>query len=173
MQTGDESTPMLVRAFDRFERACFSGSLFCALFLSVFITVDVVSRWAFNRPIPSGFEITEEYLLPLVFCLSVSRVYAMGGHVRVSFLLRYLPAKAKAVIDTVMDALGFLFCLLLTWGAGLATWNAVANGEYSNSFLQYPLAPIFGMIALGFGSLSIRVFISLFHRVPTDDLGAN
>ncbi|MCL4442426.1 MAG: TRAP transporter small permease [Firmicutes bacterium] len=155
------------------EDKCFSAGLAIAFLMTIFISLDAASRYLLDRPISGGFEITEEYLMPALFFLAVSAVYKMGGHVRVTMFIRYIPSFLMRPLQVIMDLLGIAFSVLVAYGAAVTTAKAVQFQEYSISILAYPLAPAYAMALIGFGLLSIRLIISLFTGVKGPHDGQN
>ena len=131
-------------------------SLIVLLFMTFFITADATSRYIFGLPVPGGFEISEEYLLPTLSFMAMSAVFVMGGHVRVTMVVDKLSKSIMRPINFIQDILMLGFSLLVTYGAFLTTIKAFEKGELSNSMLAYPMAPAYGMVLLGFGILSLR-----------------
>lgn len=146
--------------FDRILSFIEDKFLWCSLLLLVimtlFITGDAAARYIFGNPVPGGYEISEEYLLPALTFFALSAVYVMGGHVRVTMLVDILPKSIMKPINFIQDILCLAFSLLVTYGAFLTTVKAFANGEYSNSILAYPMGPAYGIVFLGFCLLTLR-----------------
>lgn len=137
--------------------------------MTLFITMDAVTRYIIGIPIPGAFELTEEYFMPALVFLALSAVYRKGGHVRVSLLLKHIPRPFKRPISYIMDLLSLLFSLIVAYGASITTFAAIQGHEKSMSVLAYPLAPAFAVAMIGFGFLTIRLLISFFYPIEFED----
>lgn len=153
------------------EDKCLAASYIIALAMTFFITLDAASRYIFRKPIPGGFEITEEYLMPALFFLAVSAIYVRGGHVRVTMLLKYIPLPVRRFLRFLNTLLSLGFSALVAYGGYIVTGKALHSGEYSNSILAYPMAPAYAFILLGFGLLSIRLLFTVFTLADDRDEG--
>ena len=146
--------------FDRvlsfIEDKFFGFSIILLVVMTLFITVDAAARYILGIPIPGGYEISEEYLLPALTFFALSAVFVMGGHVRVTMLVDVLPKKVMRPINFIQDVLCLAFSLVVTLGSFLTTVKAFAREEYSNSILAYPMAPAYGIVFLGMALLTLR-----------------
>lgn len=154
-----------VKVIDFVENKLLVLSIIITFVMTIFITIDAITRYLFDAPIPGAFELTEEYFMPVLVALALSAIYTRGGHVRVTMFLRYIPKSLKRPIAVIMDLLALVFAFIVTYGGMLTTINAIKSNEYSISILAYPLAPAYGLVALGFGILTIRLIISLFYPI--------
>lgn len=161
--------PFTVRVFDFLENKLYQLSLIITLFMTLFITVDAVTRYILGTPIPGAFELTEEYFMPALVFLAISAVYRKGGHVRVSLLLKYIPRPIQRPISYIMDLLSLLFSMVVAYGASITTFAAIQDHEKSMSLLAYPLAPAFALALIGFGFLTIRLVISFFYPIEYEE----
>lgn len=159
----------LIKFFSFVEDNFFYVSLFITFFTAVFISLGALLRYFFDKPIPAGFEISEEYLMPAIFFLAVSAIYTRGGHVRVTLFLRYIPSSIQKVIQVFFNLLCLGYSILLAYGGAIITYNAIINKEYSISILAYPLAPAYAFVLIGFSLLSIRLTISLFDKETSSE----
>ena len=129
--------------------------------MMVWITFDASGRYFFNHPIKGTYEFSEEYLMVIIIFLALSFTYALGGHVRITVFLPYIPKAIQRWLSVVNDLLGLIFFILLTvasWGVAM---RALEMNVLSNNILQYPLAPSFFVVPIGSGTLALRIFQSL------------
>ncbi|WP_299592678.1 TRAP transporter small permease subunit [uncultured Tateyamaria sp.] len=78
-----------------------------ALFVALFGTVDAVSTFAFNRPIPLARELPEE-LLPLIIFLALPQVVQDDRNISVDFLVEGAPIKVKKLLEAAALLIAFL-----------------------------------------------------------------
>ncbi|MBI9087410.1 MAG: TRAP transporter small permease [Desulfobacterales bacterium] len=157
------------KLIDILEWTCMAGSVAGLLLIMVLTTVDVFMRKFTAYSVPSLFEMVSDYLMVALVFLAISRVYRLGGHVRVTLLERALPHTGRQILQRVMDAVAFLFFLLMAVMGWESARSAMIFQEVSSSVLAYPLAPAFFIVPVGAGlaclrSLQALVFGSVHGR---------
>jgi len=78
------------------------------------ITLDVVLRYFFNRPIKGSYELVEFMMAVLVY-LGLAYTQTAKGHVSISLLTAKLSPANNAVIGSVTNALSLGIFALITW----------------------------------------------------------
>ncbi len=112
-----------------------------AIFLMMAITfVDVVGRYAFNAPIPGGFELIE-FLMPLSIFSGLPIITRRRTHIIVSILDGWFRGRVGDVRRLVVDAgslavVGFIAERLWSQGVGLA------EAQIESGYLEWPVAPV-------------------------------
>ena len=132
-------------------------------------TFDLLSRKFLDYSIPSLYEFTEDYLMVSLVFLTISYVYAQGGHVRVTLFERHLPRRFRVVwekLHQLMALLLFLFIAVKGWDAAV---RAYEFNEMSNSILAYPLAPALLLVPIGSTMLCLRIIQALFNELKVED----
>jgi TRAP-type C4-dicarboxylate transport system permease small subunit len=122
---------------------------------------DVILRKTVHKAIFGLYGITEEYLMVALVFLSISYVYAKGGHVRVTLFEKYIPEFAKMILDKILEIMALAFFALLAVAGWQAAFEAWEYNEISSSGLGYPLAPAIFMVFLGCATTSLRILVSL------------
>jgi TRAP-type C4-dicarboxylate transport system permease small subunit len=130
--------------------------------MMIFISADALGRYILNMPITGQYEITEDYLMVALVFLSLSHTYVMGGHVRVTILLRFIPSPLKFVLNTLFNSMAAVFFALLTYATFGVFTEAVEVGEFSPNILRYPMAPAYFLVPLGSAILCIRLIQDTF-----------
>ncbi len=160
----DAVPPPPINVFDRALSAVgnwlvvIAGVIVFALML--YGTADVLSRWLFNRPMPSTYEYMELGMVAIVY-LGVSQVQRLRGHIAVDLVNKFLPARLNESIEIV----GCLFGLVLTgaigwWGAA-AAWSSYLTGEYVGSVARVHVLPARVALLLGVAVLFLRLCLEL------------
>jgi len=85
--------------------------LLAMMFLTV---VDVVARYAFNRPLRGAFEVTELMLLVLIFA-GLPLVSFSDEHATMDFIDRILGPRSQRWLEAVVQLINAAFMFLLTW----------------------------------------------------------
>ena len=87
----------------------------CILLAMMFLTVvDVVARYAFNRPLRGAFEVTELMLLVLIFA-GLPLVSFSDEHATMDFIDRLLGPRSQRWLEGFVQLLNAVFMFLLTW----------------------------------------------------------
>ena len=76
--------------------------------------VDVIARYAFNRPLRGAFEVTELLLLVLIFA-GLPLVSLAGEHAVMDFVDRALDRRARRALVRAVEAVSAAFMGLLAW----------------------------------------------------------
>ncbi len=76
--------------------------------------VDVIARYAFNRPLRGAFEVTELLLLVLIFA-GLPLVSLAGEHAVMDFVDRVLGGSARRALVRAVEAVSAAFMGLLAW----------------------------------------------------------
>lgn len=105
---------MFERAIDKTVRVLNYIGMAILFALMCLVTVDVVLRYVFNRPIKGGIELNELGLAVIVF-LGLSYTALLKGHVAVDLIVNRLSAKKQAVIDIINSFLGIVVYSLIAW----------------------------------------------------------
>ncbi len=82
------------------------------LLLVLVVTLGVITRYVFNRPLIGGDEIASYCMLLVVF-LGLAQTLAEEGHIRIDILVRFLGPRAQAVVECMAYTLGVLFTVFL------------------------------------------------------------
>jgi len=85
--------------------------LLAMMFLTV---VDVVARYAFNRPLRGAFEVTELMLLVLIFA-GLPLVSFSDEHATMDFIDRILGPRSQRWLEALVQLINAAFMFLLTW----------------------------------------------------------
>ncbi|MBW2095866.1 MAG: TRAP transporter large permease subunit [Deltaproteobacteria bacterium] len=130
----------------------------------MFLTVgDVLLRYLFDRPIAGAFELTE-YLMAV--CVSMTLAYCAihKGHVRVDILLSVFPARAQAVVRSIVTLLGVLFFSTITWQSAIQAEIIRHSGSYSTA-LRLPVFPFVWVLFAGSALISLVLLRDLRESV--------
>ena len=144
--------------------ASISGWL--ALFVTVFVTLDVVLRYVFNASIPAGMEFTQVLLVLMVF-FAFGDAQAGKVHVRVEFVIEKLSPRIRYFWEVVVYFLALAFFGFIFWegiGFFLDSWKM---GEYYGGAVRVPIYPARGAIVIGCGLMIVelvRDIASMFSK---------
>lgn len=156
------------RAADPFSRAvrwlALLGGL-VLLFMVGLTVVDVGLRKFANAPIFGAQNISELALLVVVF-FAMAYCGQTKGHVAVDLIGSAAGPKTLRVFDFIVNAVGAVMFVILTWRAVLAAIHAWDTNRISN-LLAIPHWPFYCVIALGSGLYAIVQIIEAYRSATT------
>jgi TRAP-type C4-dicarboxylate transport system permease small subunit len=151
------------RVFGLVFRVMSNIGMWFALLLAFILTVDVISRFAFNRPFKGVFEITELMMIMVVFLAAAYTQY-MKSHISVDLVYSRFPKKLQTVLDV------FLYLMSLGIWA-IVTWRAFVYMQYLwemktvTDVQLIPVAPFQLILAIGCVMLSIALLLDLIKSL--------
>ena len=133
----------------------------CTLFLMmIWIFIDVILRYFFNRPIVGTMEITGEYFMVIIVYFGISFTQKENGHINVDFLYVKFPRNARKfskLIGNLISISIFIMLGIYNFQKGI---NYFKNDIRSIGLLDYPLAPALIIISIGILLLSVRILFN-------------
>ena len=151
---------VLNRLFNFIRTGVTEISSWLVLLVTVLITADVIFRYAFKASIPAGLEITEVLLVIMVF-FAFGKSQEDNVHVRVEFLIKKIPPKARYCCEIVVYCMALLFVFLTFWGATDYFLDSYAMKEYSSAVVPVPIYPARGAIVIGCALMMIRLCMNI------------
>ena len=139
---------IILRLFDLFLglMAYLSGIILVFVMLSV--CGDVVLRYFFNRPSSWVIEVSQ-YLLVYITFLGTAWVLKEDGHIIVDVVTVRLSPQTQAFLGIITSLMGAFVCLIIFWFGGVETLDHFQRGVRSPSILEFPKAPVIGIIPFG------------------------
>ena len=133
---------------------------------AILVCAMVAGRYFLNYPLGWVIEICEYILLYSCF-LGAAWVLRDDGHVRMDLITDKLSPKHKAAINVVTSIAGIIICAVLTWYSIRSTLNRYHEGAWFDTFLQWPRAPIYAVVPIGFFLLTIEYARSISGHLKT------
>lgn len=124
-------------------------------FCVVVITLEIIMRFFFNRPLMWSIEVTEYSLIWMTF-LGTTWVLRKEGHVIVDVIVMRIPQVSRHMLDAVLSTLGILMCLLLTWYGAKVTLEYIQIGRPMSTILMPPAWILYLVIPIGSLLLTIQ-----------------
>lgn len=90
--------------------------------------VDVVARYAFNRPLRGGFELTELMLLVLIFA-GLPLVSHADEHVTMDFVDRLLRPRARAWLNRIVHVIVAALMFFMSWQVTIKAARIASYGD--------------------------------------------
>ena len=152
------------RALSAVENALVVVAGALVLFLMLYGTADVLSRWLFNRPLPSTYEYMELGMVAVVY-LGVAQVQRLRGHIAVDFVNKYLSARVNRAIEFISCLFGLLLTGVIVWWGAAAAWSSYLSGEYIGSVARVHVFPARVALLAGLVVLFLRLTLQLVEDV--------
>jgi len=123
--------------------------------LMIYTVLDVILRYAFNRPFSGSFEITEFAMSAIVF-LGIAYCGWVGGHVAVDVLQGALDNPRLRLVPAVLTLIGGLLFAAIAW---LTAEEALSTMHRVSNMMRWPHYPFQLIVALGSAMYAIVLFI--------------
>jgi TRAP-type transport system small permease protein len=130
----------------------------------MFLTVaDVVGRKFFNKPITGTYEISEMFLVIVVFS-TAAYCQLLRGHVTIDLLVERFNQKTRDIIDAVMYVVFLVIFVFLSWQLYVYAIEILNQKTVSGTILL-PIYPFAFIAAIGATLLCLVVFMHLMRYI--------
>ncbi|WEV78736.1 TRAP transporter small permease [Janibacter cremeus] len=142
----------------------FSG--FVILLLMLFIVADVIMRNVFHNSIPGGFEIAQNYFLPLSVFLALPYVYGTGTLPKMDLLMHRFPVGVQSAVIYLLLGLEVLVFLALTFFSfGYAVDSLDRGRAFPAGGLLLPIWPVLFLVPVSFLMMFIEAVFTISKNV--------
>lgn len=131
------------------------------------VTLDVVLRYFFNRPIKGSYELIE-FMMVLVVFLGLAYTQTKKGHVSITLFTGKLSPGQLAVIRSITYLLCIIIFSLITW-RGIVQAEALRVNGTSSDLLFIPTFPFMWIVVIASVLLGL-VFLGDFFKSVDDVL---
>ncbi|MFK8794298.1 TRAP transporter small permease [Planococcus plakortidis] len=134
--------------------------------MMLLIVYDVVMRTLFSNSIRGGFEIIQNYMMPLVVFPGLAYVYSSGVLPKMDLLLdRFGAGMQKAVILLMILLELFVLVLIVQFSWAYAMDGLEREIAFPAAGTLYPLYPFFFLIPIAFGMIVIENLFILIRNI--------
>lgn len=150
----------LRRALDIVDGALVGVGSLMLFLLMCLVVADVSLRYFFNSPLQWSYEVISSYLMPGLFFLAVSHTLRAHSHVAVDIAHNYVGRKTRYTFESIACVLAgpaFAICAWMSAGVTLEDFRTAAT---SSSGLAVPTWTVSIFLPVGFGLLSVRLFLN-------------
>ncbi|WP_138417620.1 TRAP transporter small permease [Aquibacillus sediminis] len=133
---------------------------FVLFIMAIIVTVDVFSRWMFNKPITGTVDITELGLSMVIF-LSLAYTHVKKEHITIDFIVEKFPKRIQLVFDSIIN-------LVIAVLIGLVAWSLFGNAErlYASDTVTGDLRlPIYLFAILAAISITVFALTALLRAI--------
>ncbi len=135
-----------------------------ALAVLMFLTVaDVFGRYLLNRPLAGTFELTELFMVFIVF-LALGLAQHHQEHISLDIAYNYFPSRVKKYTNLLIDVVNLAVMTAVTWQ--LYEYSArMGEGNYTTAVLQVPIQPFVIVAVAGTAACVLAVFCDLVKSI--------
>jgi C4-dicarboxylate transporter DctM subunit len=127
-----------------------------ALIMVILVTVHVLSRALFKKPLLGTVELEELMIVILVF-LGMAYTQVRGNHISVDFVTSRLSEKAQEILSGVTSLLSMCLFFALSW-QGIVLSLTYLQKNVDTFHLRIPIFWVMWIVALGFFLLGVILF---------------
>ncbi|MBM7707169.1 TRAP-type C4-dicarboxylate transport system permease small subunit [Chryseomicrobium aureum] len=141
-------------------------SAITVVFMMFFITYDVIVRNIFSSSIRGGFEIIQNYMMPLIVFPGLAYVYGTGMLPKMELLLDKMSGRMrKGVVLTLIfiEIVVLIFVVYFSWVYAMA--GLERQTAFPAAGTLYPLYPLFFIIPIAFFLMIIENLFILVKNV--------
>lgn len=130
------------------------------LAMTLIVTYEVLSRYAFNRPTIWAWDVNTQLML-LLLMLGMAEVYRRDAHVRVDVFVAHLSPRRRALLDALCAPVMLIVASVIAWSGWAYFIESYQRLETGSTLLAPPLYPIKFTLPLGGALLLIQAIIKL------------
>jgi TRAP-type C4-dicarboxylate transport system permease small subunit len=130
------------------------------------VSVDVIGRTVFNRPLTGTSEIVTYWYMVTVAYLPWMWLARNDGHIKVDFFVRMLPETTAFWLDVVVRLGLVAYLALFTWQTWLQAIRQTERGEIQQAGTIYlPVWPTRWLLPLAGGLMALWVVLAVVDAV--------
>jgi len=139
---------------------------FAGLLLMMIITcADVIGSKLFLRPVFGAIDIVIlSQQVAMAFAVSATLIY--GRHVQVEFFMNFLPARVRALTDTIVYLLCFALFAVIIWRLIIYGYM-LQTGAETSSTARIPLYPFAYGIAFACVPICLALILNVLKSILT------
>jgi C4-dicarboxylate transporter, DctQ subunit len=145
--------------------AVLAGILLVLGMLSV--SLDVVMRYFFTRPLFWVDELAEYSLLWITFCGTTWLLKQDDGHVVVDILGSRINPRKRSILTAFACIVGGFVSIILTYYSVKTTYGLFARGIYNPTLLEIPKGAVAVIIPVGSFMLCVQFIRNFFRHLAS------
>lgn len=151
------------RAVSRISHVANNAGACVLVMMMCLVTMDVLLRYAVNRPVKGAFELVE-FMMVSVTCLGMAYTGIKKGHVAVELLVSRFSPRVQAIFDSFNWFVSMGLFFLISWKA-IVHAKVIWDSGLISSILSVPVFPFLFVLALGSGLLCLVFLVDFIHSV--------
>ena len=162
----DKTVGVLERIIFSVTRFVNAMGVFFLIMMMAVITVDVVLRYIFNRPIQGSLEMVM-FMLVLTILFGIPYAAVRRQHVSIDIITSQLSEHKRSVLECIMLLISLILAIIVVWRSVQYAMLKHSMNEAS-AVLQLPFSPFVFAVAFGFALLALAFCIQLLRHVEQD-----
>lgn len=138
--------------------------------IAISINADVLVRLFLGFPLQFQFEMVGIYLMPMLACLPLSRVFRDGAHLSLDIIQPSTFGRLWPAIRVVILVLAAAFFAAVTIMSGQRAVQALAGGDFYFGYIDWPLGWAYAAVPVGCSVLTVRL---AFDAIRKTDINAD
>lgn len=136
---------------------------FCLVATMVLIMVNIILRLLFKSPILG----TIDYVgILTALCIALGLAYCawQNAQIAVEFVFDKLPSRMQGILGTLLNIIALVFWATVVWYLVVYGRDMAVSGMVSST-VNFPLAPVVYVIALGFVGLCLVLIVKTVDSI--------
>lgn len=136
---------------------------FCLVATMALIMVNIFLRLLFNKPLLG----TVDYVgILTALCIALGLAYCawQNAQIAVEFVFDKLPQRAQGVVGAVLNVIALVFWAVVAWYL-VEYGRDMAQSGMVSSTVNFPLAPVLYLLALGFAVLCLVLIVKTVDSI--------
>ena len=138
------------------------GSIALAV-LMLLTVADVFGRYFLNRPAPGTFELTELFMVFIVF-LALGLAQHHNEHISLDLAYNYFPSRLKKYTNVLIDVVNLTAMAAVTWQLYEYS-RRMGEGNYTTAVLQLPIQPFVIVAVAGTAAYVLAILCDLIKSI--------
>ena len=138
-------------------------SLLLIVFMMLFLTVSVLTRWLFRYSFNGAYEITQ-FALAVTFIASYSYAQTCRRHVCLSILIKKFPEKVRYALAVFVNLFGMVIVAILCY-AFCVHGKYSYTTHYTSTNLHLPIWPLCFVCALMLAIFALTLLEDLIKSI--------
>ena len=124
---------------------------------------DVFGRYFLNRPVPGTFELTELFMVFIVF-LALGLAQHHNEHISLDLAYNYFPSRLKKCTNVLINVVNVAAMGAVTWQ--LYEYSGrMGEGNYTTAVLQLPIQPFVIAAVVGTAAYMLAILCDLIKSI--------
>ncbi len=131
-----------------------------SVLMMLMVVVDVLMRFAFNRPLLGSVEVAS-YMLSIIAFTAIPFVESEEGHIVIPIVFDRFPQRIRVVVNTFVNTIGLIILVIVGWASFLLAREYIGRGR-TTQVLNIPIYPFVYIAAV---CMSLYVIIMIVNTV--------
>jgi TRAP-type C4-dicarboxylate transport system permease small subunit len=161
---GGRDMRLLLRPLSLIEEQLNNLAALLMLAMMVMVSGDVLASFALNSPLPGKIELTEFFMVGIVYA-SLAYTQMRKGHIHIDLLLIRLSPRKRLLSETATYLLTLLFFALLLWRSTAMALDAWQSQEVTMGVEALPVYPAKMLVPIGSLLMCLRLVVDVVASV--------